>query len=230
MFTIDDPAATLALLQLHDSGYPAGRFVHSNGLESWLGAHPAARENELAEVGRSFVLDTVAGLDAVAMAHVWRRDGLEELLELDRYVSAHKLSASARTASASCGRQAAMVAQRCLFGDDEPEFLRAVRQGATPGNQAIVDGVVHRALGIACAPAVLCFLRSAYAGLLSAAVRLGRAGPLWVQRQLRADSRFLAEATGLALTTELDNVVTFAPELDIHAMRHEQAGSRLFTT
>src|SRR5690606_23358087 len=102
MSTIDNPAATLALLQLHDSGYPAGRFVHSNGLESWLGAHPAAREHEIAEVGRSFVLDTVAGLDAVAMAHVWRRDGLEELLELDRYVSAHKLSASARTASTSC--------------------------------------------------------------------------------------------------------------------------------
>lgn len=230
MFTIDDPAATLALLQLHDSGYPAGRFVHSNGLESWLGARPGAREDEIAEVGRSFVVDTVAGLDAVVMAHVWRRDELGELLELDRHVCAHKLSTSARTASTSCGKQAAMVARRCLFGDDEPEFLAAVRRGGTPGNQAVVDGVVHRALGIPCAAAVLCFLRSAYAGFLSAAVRLGRAGPLWVQRQLRADTDFLAEAACLALTTELDGVVTFAPELDIHAMRHEQAGSRLFAT
>ncbi|SDF64034.1 urease accessory protein [Blastococcus aurantiacus] len=222
--------AELAWLQLHDSAFPSGRFVHSNGLEAWLAAHPAAGAEVIAAVIEAHLRHNVGTLDAVCVAHAYRAGSTADLVRLDRLVRAHKLSAAARTASESCGRQLALAARRTLAPLDHDEFLGLVAAGETPGNLAVVEGVVHRGLSIGLARAVLGHLRSAYSGMLSAGVRLGRIGPLETQRRLFAGAPLLVELAGAAVETPIDGISAVTPELDVYAMRHETTAARLFST
>lgn len=222
-----DPAAALAWLQLHDNAFPAGRFVHSYGVESWLQAHPAASDSEICRLAESFVRHSVATLDAVVVAHAWAVEELSALTALDALTTSYKLTANARAASHGCGRQLALVAQH--VGVRAP-FLGAVTGGRADGNLAVVEAVVQRELGIGRLDAALGSIRSGYAGVLSAAVRLGRLGPIRAQRAMLDARRHMVEMARLALATPLDDMHSTTPELEIWAMRHETASGRMFTT
>jgi len=228
--TPDHWDAELAWLQLHDSAFPSGRFVHSNGLEAWLAAHPDADADVVADVVETHLRHNVATLDAVCVAHAFRAGSVDELVRLDHLLRAHKLSAAARTASESCGRQLALAARRTLPPLADEEFLARVTAGETPGNLAVVEGVVHRALSIDLPRAVVGHLRSACSGMLSAAVRLGRLGPLEAQRRIFAAAPVLAQLARTAAGTPLDDIAAVTPQLDVYAMRHETTAARLFST
>ncbi|MDQ4117165.1 MAG: urease accessory protein UreF [Actinomycetota bacterium] len=221
-------AARLAWLELQDGTFPAGRFVHSAGLEAWLGAHPGADEEAVGSVVAAHLSGSVATLDAVFLAAAWRAPGRAP--ELDDQLTAYKTSAAARSASEGAGRQLAFAATRVVPGADRVAYLGAVGAEAVPGNQAVVDGVVSRHAGVGVEDAVLGFLRGAAAGLLSAAVRLGRIGPLSARRLGFAMHPDIAALTCVALGTSEADVYTATPELEIHAMRHERSTGRLFTT
>lgn len=233
-----DPLALLALMQLHDSGFPSGRFVHSSGLETWLAAHPAAGKDELGQVARSHLATGVATSDARALVWAWHHEEPESLVQVDRWLTAHKSSLPARKASLSPGRQLAVAAAQVHPAAGDHHYLRKVRASTDLGNVAVVEAVLGRALGIPVVHLAIAHLRAAHAGLLSAAVRLGRAGPLWVQRQLAADAGFLADLAVSAIGEALDAVdqgrlprlTTTAWQLEIYAMRHDRASGRLFST
>ena len=232
--TTDEPPprpsaqARLAWLDLQDGTFPAGRFVHSNGLEAWLGAHPTAGEAEIAELVGAHLAGSVASLDAVFVAHAWREP--DRALELDRLLTTHKLSAAARAASEGAGRQLALAADRVLGERGRGGYLAGVLAGDGPGNQAVVEGVLHRSLDVDAETTVLGFLRGAVSGLFSAAVRLGRLGPLGARRLTFDLHGRIAELATVALGADLARVHTGAPELEIHAMRHERVTTRLFAT
>ena len=224
-----DPVALAAWLTLQDSAFPAGRFAHSHGLEAWAAANPRAGEQDVIELARTAVTDAVAPLDAVFLAHAVRSSP-QALPELDRRLGTYKITAAARTASQRTGRQLALTASRVLPDAEAIDFLGAVLAHETPGHQAVVEAAVHRHLGIGARLAVLGFLRGTLAGLLSAAVRLGRLGSLRAQRALLAEAGHLAELAADAEAAALDDAWATVPELEIHAMRHETATARLFTT
>ncbi|MDX2356080.1 urease accessory protein UreF [Dietzia sp. PP-33] len=222
--------ADLAWLQLHDSAFPSGRFVHSNGLEAWLALHPSAGEPEIRDAVRAYVRGSVATLDAVVLGHAWLADSTETLVRLDHLDRVHKITRAARTSSESCGRQLATVARRVLSVVAGSDYLGLVVAGHTPGNQAVVDGVVQRALGVERDRAIAGAIRSSYAGLLSAAVRLGRTGPMRAQQLLFDDTPWIADLARTAECAPLESVTSFVPELEIAAMRHETTAARLFST
>lgn len=226
----DPLMADLAWLQIHDSAFPSGRFVHSNGLEAWLATRPAVGEPEIHAAVRAFVGGSVATLDAVILGHAWLADSTEVLVDLDRLDRAYKITRSARVSSESCGAQLATVARRVLRGTQTSEYLQLVVSGDTPGNLAVVDGVVQRTLGIERDRAIAGALRSSYAGLLSAAVRLGRLGPMRAQQLLFDDAPWIADLARTAECAPLAAVTSFVPELEIAAMRHETTSARLFST
>ncbi|WP_264886384.1 urease accessory protein UreF [Dietzia sp. NCCP-2495] len=226
----DPLVAELTWLHLHDSAFPSGRFVHSNGLEAWLRDRPDATDDQIRAVARAYVAGSVATLDAVAVGHAWSTPDSEALVELDLLVRAYKITESARTSSEACGRQLVTTARRTMPSVAGLGYLGHVAAGRTPGSLPVVEGALQRALGIDRSRAVAGTVRSGYAGVLSAAVRLGRLGPMQVQRALFDDVQWITDLVRAAECTPLEDVTAFSPGLDIAAMRHETSSARLFST
>jgi urease accessory protein len=226
-------AGFLAALQLADSALPIGRFVHSNGLEALLRADADAGEDTIADIVRVFVTECVAPLDGVVLAHAHRATGegdVERLVQLDRLLETFKTTPAARLASTSCGHRLVALAPLLVDSPELEELARLIAGRRTPGNLAVVEGAVARALGVDCEAAVLIELRGAATGLFSAAVRLGRLSALRAQGALRSLEPLLRTAAEGALRASTDFLRAAAPELEIYALRHWRADARLFMT
>jgi urease accessory protein len=221
----------LAALQLADSALPLGRFAHSQGLEAFLAAEPDIGEDEISEVVESVVLEGVGPLDGAAVAHAHRaatRGELNGLLELDARLTGRKLTPASRLYSTACGRSLAALVP--LLTDTQPavSFAERVRSDAADGNLAVVEGTLAAALGLSEEEAVLVELRSAAAGLLSAAVRLDRISAFRAQAVVRRLEPTLVAAAREAL--ESGELRATLPELELYALAHRRAATRLFVT
>ncbi|TQK28884.1 urease accessory UreF family protein [Arthrobacter sp. SLBN-53] len=228
--TTTDLTTALALwLQLHDSAFPAGRMVHSHGLEEWLHRRPDAGADAVESVVCGYLRHGVATLDATITAHAWLADDLDTLTDLDDLAATYKLFGNSRTASVSAGGQLAATAVDIGIGERHP-YLLAVSTGSVPGHAAVVDGVVQALLGIPRQVAVIGVLRSMMASLLSAAVRLGRLGPLQSQRIQLRNAEAMAVLAHAACERPLSELSSVSPALEISGMCHEVRTSRLFAT
>jgi urease accessory protein len=229
---MSDPNALLAWLQIHDSAFPSGRFVHSNGVESWLSINPHASVDEICSLAMAFVMYSAGTLDAVATAYAWAASDCDVLIELDDLLTSHKLSENARTASQTCGRQLAILLLKLNFPTWSPaaDYLSAVSNGQAAGNLAVVEGTSQHALGIDQHDAVLGSVWSAHSGILSAAVRLGRLGSVRAQKELLLHRDELVRLAFEAVGTPIDEMYSAVIELEICAMQHETRSARTFTT
>lgn len=226
-----DPDVALALwMQLHDSAFPTGRMVHSQGLEQWLAERPDTDHDDIERTVVAYLRNSYAPMDGTIAAAAWRAaEDLQALCALDDVAASYKLFGNARVASESAGRQLAAAARQCGLDDDWP-YLEVVLSGATPGHSAVVEGALQALLGIPVHVAVLGSLRSMMASMLSAAIRLGRLGPLHSQRIQARTAPLLVELARAACDRAVADVWSVAPALEISGMRHETRTARLFTT
>lgn len=221
----------LSALLLGDSGLPIGRFAHSHGLEGLFDAEPDLTEQSLLELVETVIIESAGPLDGAACAIAHRaaaRYDLDELVALDRRTTAHKLSPASRRASRVCGRRLAALAPLLAEDGVARAFAAKVGSGETDGNLAVVDGVLGCALGLSERHVVLLELRGLAASLFSAAVRLGRLSALRSQALLHQTEPALLAATAAALTA--DGLQSTSPELEIFALAHRRAATRLFAT
>lgn len=228
---ITESSIALALwMQLHDSAFPAGRMVHSHGLEEWLTERPDAGPDDIADAVLSYLADSYAPLDATFAAAAWRAHAIDQrLLALDRLLDSYKLSDNARTASTSTGRQLASAAHATGLAASS-DYLDAVLTGTTPAHNAVVEGALQAQLGVAQGTSVMGSLRTQLASMLSAAVRLGRLGPLASQRIQARSVPLIADLVEQACLRDIDDVWSTAPTMEISGMRHEARTARLFAT
>lgn len=222
--------AFLAALQLADSSLPIGRFVHSIGLERWLAANPGAGDDELADLIATVLVESSGPLDAAALglAHAAQTTG--HLTELDELVTSHKSLPPQRTAARTCGRQLAALGLRLTGQEPCAGFCRLVQSGVAAGNLPIVEGTLARALGLTAEHAMLVELRGTAAGLLSAAVRLGRISAIRAQVLLHELAPVIAQAQADARARGSAELRAMSPELDIAALAHRRSDARLFAT
>ena len=219
-----------ALLQLSDSALPIGRFAHSHGLEALLADDPGADERAIVELVETAVRESVGPLDGVATACAHSARTLDELVELDRLVTAHKLTPGARVASAACGRGLAVLAPELTDGEPIVSFAEAVGARRTDGNLAAVLGALAAGLGLSAEEAVLVELRGAAVGLLSAAVRLGRLSARRAQVAEHSLASTLLETCAEAVRQPAVAMRSTVPELDVYGLRHAASQVRLFIT
>jgi urease accessory protein len=230
--------ALLAVLQLSDSGFPSGRYTLSHGLEAFaqegLIETPCA-PNALTALLGDCIRFGVGPSDGIALACAHRAvdlDGgidVEQVVRIDRRLSAVKLAREGREASARTGR-ALLAAAPVVTGVRMKGYVDLVEVGHTPGNHAVVLGLISGLLGIPPFEAVAGELSAFATGWVAAAVRLGLTDHLTAQLVLRRVHPVLVEAAERALVGDIDDIAGCTPLPDVMSMRHEGAELRLFSS
>jgi urease accessory protein len=223
----DDPARLLAALRLGDSAFPGGGFAFSGGLEGLAADGRLPDASAVAGAVRDQALGRWLPCDRVALAQAHRAaDRLAEVVEIDDALDALTLARELREG----GRQNGMglLTAHARLGTPGLEAYRAaVLDGRTPGQLAVVQGVVWRAAGLDEGAAEAAGAHQLLAGALGAAVRLGLLGVMTAQR-IRAElAAPLAAALALPVPDDA-RPSAFCPAAEIAAMRHETQAARLF--
>ena len=231
--------ALLSILQLSDSGFPSGRYTLSYGLETLVqSGHlsvPAEGSRLLALLGDS-IRFAVAPSDGVALACTHRAvdpDGyadLELLTEVDQRLTAVKLPREAREASTRTGRAVLATASAVIDRVALRDYAELVKQGRSPGNHAVVIGLLTARLGVPRLEAVVGELYAFSSGWVAAAVRLGVADHRTAQGLLHRVRPVIANAAANAVEQDINQISSCTPLLDVMSMRHEQAELRLFAS
>jgi len=208
-------AALLALMQVSDSAFPSGAFVHSYGLEQLVREQRITDALALERFVTSVLEGSLATADApVAYAAASARN-INDLIEIDRALFGMKAASELREACVGTGRR--FLDEASFLHDQEshphvaeeaayplslrekagvrvplPEkrqttgYLAAVRTGATPGCYPVAYGVVCRDLGVAPTDVPGVFLLGALTAILQSAMRLMRVSHRDVQAALHA--------------------------------------------
>jgi urease accessory protein len=231
--------AFLSLLQFSDGLFPAGSYAHSLGLETYAADGKIRDAEGVERFLLSYLEGSVAPTDAVAAlasrkaaALSNRAARIEQCAVIDHRLDAMKAASELRDASRQMGRQVLRIAAhlgaafalRGLTAD----LLHAVENGQTPGHHAMAFGVVGAAFEwteneIACA-----YLYSTCSGLVAASLRLLPLGQLAGQRILWALAPSIARLAEEVQGKDMADVWSFAPGIEIAAMRHATLDARLF--
>jgi urease accessory protein len=230
--------ALFAVLQLSDSGFPNGRYTLSHGLEAFaqagLLATPCEPDALVALLG-DCVRFGVGPSDGIALACAHRAVSAdagidaERVVRIDRRLSAVKLAREGREASARTGR-ALLASAPAVTGAQMKGYADLVEVGHTPGNHAVVLGLLGALLGIPPFDAVAGELSAFSTGWVAAAVRLGLTDHLSAQLVLRRVHPVLVEAAERAVVGDVDDIASCTPLPDLMSMRHEHAELRLFSS
>jgi urease accessory protein len=151
------------------------------------------------------------------------------VVRIDRRLSAVKLARESREASARTGR-ALLAAAPAVAGVQMHGYAELVEVGYTPGNHAVVLGLLAGLLDVAPFDAVVGELSAFSTGWVAAAVRLGLTDHLSAQLVLRRVHPALVEAAERALVGAVDDIASCTPLIDLMSMRHEHAELRLFSS
>jgi urease accessory protein len=229
----------LSLLQVTDSGFPSGRYTLSHGLEAF------AQSGQLDSPGRRSSLEAllsdsvrfaIGPSDGVALACAHRAAGAGNRIDLDgatnadERLTAVKLSREARDASTRTGRALLDTATSALGATAMLEYAELVRTGRSPGNHAVVLGMLSAWSGVARLEAVTAELFAFSASWVAAAVRLSLIDHRTAQGLLSRVRPVIVEAAMSAVDGGVTRIASCTPLIDVMSMRHEQAELRLFAS
>jgi urease accessory protein len=229
----------LALLQLSDSAFPNGRYTLSYGLEAFAQSGMLTPSSPLSTLGRLLsdcLRFGVAPSDGVALACAHRAIGPGNVVDLglaaraDQRLTAVKLAREPREASVRTGRALLGTAITTFGATGLTAFAELVLAGHSPGNHAVVLGMLSAGLGVPRLDAVASELYGFSAGWAAAAVRLGLIDHRAAQALLHRVRPVSVEAALKAVDEDVTHISSCTPLLDVMAMRHEHAELRLFAS
>jgi len=211
--------------QLIDSGFPAGGFAHSGGLEANVQHGRVADGAGVLSFGRQTL--SQAGRSALPIVTAAHREP-SALLELDGLSDAFLSNAIANRASRAQGRTLLTSVARSFPHADLRVIEESVGTGRLRSHYAPVFGAVFNALDIDLVDTQRAFLFITVRGVVSAAVRLGLIGAYaaqTLQTELSASIERTIERSGSLGATDIAQT---APLLDLCQSTHDRLYSRLF--
>ncbi|HEX6393532.1 MAG TPA: urease accessory UreF family protein [Acidimicrobiales bacterium] len=232
-------ASLVSLLQLADSAFPTGRYTQSFGLEAYAQAGVLASDSPASLLWWLLTDSLRLGMatsDGAALVCAHRAvDGaggfdLEKIRTADLRLSAVKLARESREASVRIGRALLSIAASAFKEADISDVSRLVSSGGSPGNHAVVMGVLSAKLGAPCAEAVVAEMYSFCSNWVAAAVRLGLTDHGAGQRILHLAGPVISDASVKAMSAEIDDISTCTPLVDVMSTHHEQSAVRLFSS
>ena len=207
----------LDIVQILDSSFPIGAYVHSSGLESFPSA-PEALETVL----QLRVEQSLARLELVFVHQAYVGD----LVDLDACYDTLQLTREPREASAAIGTSLLRSASEVISDVRVRGFLRDGPRHHHP--------VAFGAVAAACEmPPDLAMQAYAFGSLraqVSAAQRLGWIGQRDAQSILHRLKSSVRAAARTAAELDLDAAGAFVPMWDIASMMHERADARMFAS
>jgi urease accessory protein len=221
----------LTALQLADGTFPSGRYTLSQGLESFIQLGRLQGRDDLPRLLEDYVALVAGPTDAVATAATVRAvesDDLGALVDADLLLLSLKAAHESAVSSLRTGRSLLHLA--CDLSDNPTlhRYASEVWSGRSPGNYAVVFGILAAALGVTADRAATIELYSFVAGLLGVALRIFGIDHTFAQQTLHELIPVLQNTAEMAAGTSWQDMGAFAPVIDIMQMRHEQADIRLF--
>jgi urease accessory protein len=218
--------ALLALLHLCDSLFPIGSFSHSDGLEAATASGDVKSADDLEAWMDATLDDTLTRLEGPAVNRAWRawsERQVEVLLLVDIEVHAIRPSSTARAASRAMGTRL-LRTWGAIHQEAGLPVLPAARSQLT---LPVAFGAVAAAAGVANRDALCGFMYTRLASTLSAAMRLMPLGQLDGHRRLAGALDRVPDVADRILHDD-PPIMSFAPCLDLAAMRQQYVHSRLF--
>ena len=218
----------LTILQHADSAFPSGSFAFSNGIEGLSAMNAPLDRRGLHDVVIAFLRHRWATSDRIAVSLAHRANGdFDKVAEIDRTVEAATLAEPLRTGSRRNGN--ALLATHVRLKTPGAQELRAlIADGGAYGHLPVVQGFVWCAGGVSEAAVVAMSGYSTAAGLIAAAVRLGRIGAVEAQAVLAS---LLPTIADLSDPVPVDAAIeSFLPWVDVAAARQARAHLRLFAS
>jgi urease accessory protein len=224
-----DEAAIYRLMTWLSPAYPIGAFSYSHGLEFAVEERLVADRESLFDWVAAAVESGAGRIDGAIFAAAWRaaaRGEAEALQEIATLAAAWR--GSAETALESEAQGAAFLATtRAAWPHPLLDRFAAERAGeAVP--LAVAAGAACGSHGVSLEVALVAYLQSFAANLVSAGVRLVPLGQSDGQRAIAALEPVIARAARAAATAALDDIGSAAPMIDWCSMRHELQYTRLF--
>jgi urease accessory protein len=222
----------LSLLQFADGLFPAGAYAHSFGLEYYVQCGEVRDAAGVEDFLRAYLEGSAGPTDAVALLCAGRAGKAGDLaacIALDETLDAIKTVGELRDASRQMGRQTLRVANH-LLGHHRvlADFVEAVGNESTPGHHPVVFGIIGGVMAWPPKEMAGAYLYSTSATLVGAALRLMPLGQLAGQRILWNIMPLIGKLAGHAQGRTEADMWTFAPALEIAAMRHASLDARLF--
>lgn len=225
-------AALYQLLAWTSPGYPTGAFSYSHGLEWAVEAGEVRDVDELVDYVSAVLSRGGAWIDAVLFAHAWRAANdaaaLDDLAQL-----AAAFRGSSETALESRQQAAAFLdVTRKAWPHPMLDAFAARNgggvSGAAPLAHCIVVALTCAAHAVPLEPALHAWLHSVAANLVSAGTRLIPLGQTQAQIAIARLAPVITARVARAITTELDDLGSAVPLIDIGCMLHETQYTRLF--
>jgi urease accessory protein len=235
----DDLLSYLSAVQLGDSAFPSGRYTLSYGLEAVAQSGQLTTQETVPTLSRLLsdcIRFGVAPSDGVALACAHRALGpdgsfdWDVVTRADQRLTKVKLAREARNTSMRTGRALLATTTTVIGAAAICDYAQRVRNGWTPGNHAIVLGLVSAALGVPRLAAVAGELYAFCASWVAAAVRLSLIDHRAAQHMLHQVRPVTAEAARNAVDRDVAQISSCTPFVDVMSMRHEQAELRLFAS
>jgi len=221
----------LSLLQFSDGLFPAGAYAHSFGLETVVDEERVTNAASAEKILRAHLEGNVGPCDAVYAVNALRAilaDDGDACIELDIKLDAIKSAAEPREASRQFGRQTLRIADTLIGRSSLSRYARSVDAGLTPGHHAVVFGIIGGACGWSEEATAAALLYASATGIVGAATRLIPLGQTQAQRLISNASGLIARLAEEATKQTTEEAFTFAPGLEIAAMKHAHLEARLF--
>jgi urease accessory protein len=218
-------------LQFGDSMLPVGAFSFSNGLESAVQEHVVHDLATLGQFVRTAAEQAATG-DGIALLEAHRgaqAKDLSRVIAADQAVYCRKLNEEMRTMTIRMGRKLGEMALQVL--PDPPlvsDWLAAIKQNESPGTYPVAQALVFSALGLTEEDTFAVQQYGVASMMLGAALRLMKISYLDTQSILFEINQSAQAAYQRVAKSQLDDMSTFSPVLDILAATHVKSRIRMF--
>jgi urease accessory protein len=215
-----DSTSFLRLLQVFDSQFPVGAFVHSGGLETY--AHLAFDSKALRRLMDNQIRLGWGRLDLAGACLAWRSFDQHDVLEgLCDELQAFKIVPGQRDSSLRLGRRMLTLLDRLY-----PDAVAGLQ--LSKPHQAIVVGAFCGRMRIPEADFALAFAQSTSTALLASAMRSMELSPGQAQEILTELQPSLVQQVGAVRAAPDASLFSSTPALDIRCHQQAYLKTRLF--